>query len=170
MLLYKTYIEELLNLDSELTVNQIQLWLKKYRDECLKAVDFTECRKWARYLRTGERPFPCVCETRVEECIFIELYIELNNALKLILQDEVYKKVLEHYEGIKYNNKAVFEWVKDNEELGKNLFFDGTVSVTINSEPYKKIELSLDKSECEHLHKFREVFKNHYYSKEYKDY
>ena len=169
-MLYNTYIKELTNLETELTINQIQVWLKKYKSECLRVISFSECRKWARFISTGERPFPCVCETRVDECVFIELYFELNGTLKLLLQDKVYKKVLNSYENIKQNKKAVFEWVKANEELGKNLFFDGTIRITVNNEPYTNLEFKLVKSECKNLHKFREVFKENYYSQEYKNY
>ncbi|UMB52618.1 hypothetical protein MKD41_09740 [Lutibacter sp. A64] len=167
---YISYIQELLNLDSTLNINHIHWWLIKYEDDYRKAIGLTECRKWKRFLMTGEEPFPCACPTRVEDCIFIELYFKLDRVLKLMLDDEMYEEVLIPYEGIKHNKKAVFEWVKANEQLGKHLYFDGTIQVTTQKEPYKKIDIRIDKSECENLHKFIEVFKTNYYSLEYNEY
>ena len=167
---YSNYIKELISSNSVLKINHIQGWLVKYEDEYRKAIGSTECRKWARYLMIGEKPFPCVCPTRVEDCIFIELYYELSNVLQIMLQDEVYKNALKPYDTIKHNKNAVFEWVKANENIGRFLSFKGKIQITLNNEPYKILEIALDNSECENVLKFKNIFSSNYYSKEYENY
>ena len=80
---YKAYIQELQNSFQPLELPQIFCWLRKYEKIYQKAVIKSNCRKWHKWSYKGEKPFPCVCPSGDEDCVFIETYYELAKLLTL---------------------------------------------------------------------------------------
>lgn len=75
---YQTYIEELQNLSNPLELNHIIWWLMKYEDEFYKSIPTTKCKKWYKWFYKEETPLPCCCPVREEDCVFLELYYDLD--------------------------------------------------------------------------------------------
>lgn len=108
---YQSYIEELQNPLTPLELHHIHCWLIKYESEFYNSIDESSCRKWNNCHHRNEKPFPCVCPTREDSCVFVELYYELdkiaeqeysNNTdfiesdlleLVIITQNEPYQKI-----------------------------------------------------------------------------
>ena len=83
----------------------------KYETEFHNSINSSNCRKWYKWLNNQEKPFPCVCSIRENDCVFIELYYELSKITKqeyssntefietdilelvLITQNEPYKRI-----------------------------------------------------------------------------
>ncbi len=80
---YTAYIQELQNISKPLELPHIIWWLTKYEKIFQKTVIVSDCKKWYKWFYRDEKPFPCVCPTRPEDCIFIELYYELQKLLAL---------------------------------------------------------------------------------------
>lgn len=74
---YQTYIEELQNLSNPLELNHIIWWLMKYEDEFYKALPITNCKKWYKVFYKDEKPLPCCCLIKEQDCVFLELYYDL---------------------------------------------------------------------------------------------
>ncbi len=79
---YQTYIEELQNLTNPLEIQHITWWLMKYEEEFYKALPNSNCKKWYKFYYKEERPFPCVCPVREFDCVFIELYYDLDRMIR----------------------------------------------------------------------------------------
>lgn len=105
------HIKELINIAPILSVNHIQWWLMKHESEFHNSINSSSCRKWDKWLIRNEKPFPCACSSRENDCVFIELYYELSKITKqeysgntefietsilelvLITQNEPYKRI-----------------------------------------------------------------------------
>lgn len=74
---YQSYIEELQNLSNPLELNHIIWWLMKYEDEYYKTLPITNCKKWYKFFYKDEKPLPCCCPIKEQDCVFIELYYDL---------------------------------------------------------------------------------------------
>lgn len=113
---YLSYIEELLNISNPLELNHIHWWLMKYEAEFNNSIDKSNCRKWDKWFKRNEKPFPCVCSTRENDCVFIDLYYELNKITKQ-------------------------EYSSNTEFIEDNLL---ELVITTQNEPYKKIKLLIN--------------------------
>lgn len=74
---HQSYIEELQNLTNPLEIQHIIWWLMKYEKEFYKALPITNCKKWYKWFYKEEKPFPCCCPVKEQDCLFIELYYDL---------------------------------------------------------------------------------------------
>lgn len=154
------FVNELLNLSSVLSMHHIQWWLMKYEKEFYKAINNSECRKWSKWLDTNEKPFPCVCDTRAEDCIFIESYYKLNNVFGLHKKQEYFIKLGFQYQSIKNNKAELKAFTNYLNSLGLNLTFDSKIIISLKTEPYKKIIFQLNENEFENVIRFQNIYFN----------
>lgn len=143
-----------------LSIKQIQCWLIKFENEFHNAINDTDCRKWKKWLDNTERPFPCVCTTRVQDCIFIEAYYKLNIALDLYKQQKYFIGLVARYLSIKNNREGLKVFTTNLNALGLNLPFDSKIVISLNPEPYEKIILQLNEKEFEGVIEFQEFLSN----------
>ncbi len=73
---------ELLNDTETLTVAKIENWIFNNKEYFKKGIENSICGKWQKYANNGETPFPCCCHTKEKDCLFIELYYNLENLVK----------------------------------------------------------------------------------------
>lgn len=78
------HIKEL-DIGKDLNSEIISSWLRKHRNTYKSKILSTACGKWQKYLYMNEMPYPCCCSIKEEDCIFTELYYNLE---KLIREDE----------------------------------------------------------------------------------
>lgn len=146
-------------------------WITQRTDQVQERSLNTDCLKWKKWIQNDEIPFPCVCSTRNEECIFMETYYELQQAYYLFQKERQYLEALHQYNKDRYNKNAVFEWVKFYESLGSELIhFSKIIKIKIEQEPYQVKKIVLPESEIQNLLKFQEIFNEYYYSEEYENY
>ena len=152
-------------------VISIQSFLESYRNELKLSIQNTECYKWTRWQKNNNiHVFPCVCPVRNKECIFIEIYFEVQKTYRLILKKQEYTYALEEYYKIRHNRNAVFEWVKFYEPLGKEVeFFSPEIKVHTRVEPYKATTIYLPLEQFPNLLKFQKIFTGYYHSEEYEN-
>ncbi|QOG03489.1 hypothetical protein [Flavobacterium sp. MDT1-60] len=151
---------ELQNKSHILNIQQIQCWLIKFENEFHNAINDCDCRKWKKWLNNTEKPFPCVCSVRMQDCIFIEAYYKLNNALDLYKQQQYLIGLVLQYQSLK-NNKAELKAFTNNlNALELNLPFDSKIVISLNPEPYEKIILQLNENEFEGVIEFQELLSN----------
>ncbi|WP_269233699.1 hypothetical protein [Flavobacterium flavigenum] len=153
---YETYLCELQNVSPTLNIEHIQDWLMKYDKEFHIAIANCECRKWSKWLTANEKPFPCTCATRVQDCIFIETYYELNNVLDLYKRQKYFIDLVAKYHSIK-NNKEELKAFTNNESLEHILSFDSKIIISLNPEPYEKLVLQLNEVEFEGIIELQEI-------------
>ena len=62
------YIEEISSdISFSRSTKEIQNWLDQYKEEFKTAIETSLCRKWNKRVKSNERPFPCVCQTREKD-------------------------------------------------------------------------------------------------------
>ncbi|RZK26085.1 MAG: hypothetical protein EOO43_03800 [Flavobacterium sp.] len=139
----------------------IKSWLTKNESNFFEAIIKSHCKKWIKWSYYDEKPFPCVCQVREEDCIFIELYYELQRVIKLHEKEIYFKKALDEYLVANDDDSAVLAWIISHSEIGTKLFFKTTLSFLL---PYKKITIQLDVVECCTIIQFQDLFSLVYYS------
>jgi len=137
---------ELQNQSHILKIKQIQCWLIKFENEFYNAINLSTCRKWSKWLNSNEKPFPCACATRVQDCIFIETYYELNIVLDLYKRQKYFIDLVAKYYSIK-NNKEEFKAFDNLRSLEHILSFDSKIIKSLNPEPYENLILQLNEKE-----------------------
>ena len=149
-------------------------WLFENKILLNKAIKDTSCHKWKKWQRDNTlHIFPCLsslCKIRNEECCYIEFYKTLQDFIQTIRTEEFYKKQIDEYHKIKHNKNAIFEWVIDVENYGKELTL---INDEINFKDVKNSEyltFELDKTELQNLWNFKEIFEEHYYSLDFDNY
>lgn len=163
MLPYNTYIQELLSINPVLSINHIHWWIMKYEKEFYSAVNSTSCRKWYKYINYGEKPFPCACPKREEDCIFIELYDKLNKLTELHKKESYFKSELLKYEQVLGGDEAELVWLERNKATGK-LFFvrteegDIRLSIKKHQEPYLTIKIDIDRQDFKNILELKKLF------------
>lgn len=157
---------------NQINVYNVELWLKENKKTFLNYIEQTECRKWSKWLADNSiHVFPCACSTRNKECIFIEGYFEVYKIYSLRSRYSDICEASKQYYKIKDNRKAVFEWVKYYEELGKKtLHIKPQIKITISSEPYQVEVINIPKNEFENILEFNKIFSEYYYSEDYENY
>ena len=171
---YLENIEKLSSQNIKLNLNFIESWLKKNNELLDRAIEKTSCHKWKKWRRDNSlHIFPCLpslCGTRNEECCFIEFYKNLQDFIQTIRTEDFYKKQLDAHSKIKHHQKAVFEWIIDTENYGKELILINDEVHFKNEKDKKYITFEIDKTELPNLWKFKEVFEVNYHSLDFDNY
>lgn len=157
---YQTYIRELVILSPILDIEHVQLWLIKYEQEFKSAISYSSCRKWSKWMNNKEKPYPCVCNTRVQDCIFIEAYYKFNNAFDLYKQQQHFMNLVPQYELIKKNKEGLKSFNEDLNALGLHFPFDSKIIISLHTKPYSKITLQLNEKEFMGILEFQKLFIN----------
>lgn len=162
----KNQINLLLN--KTLTISQVEEWLDSEKNIFKKAIQESNCNKWNKWLEDkSTHIYPCVCPTRVEDCIFIETYYELEKVLYLNKKEDYFKNLILEYKQLQNDKKTIKEWVKKLEDIGSNLFFKSILEIKLESEPLKYLKLQINENEFQNLIEFQKLFDNTYYTEDY---
>lgn len=150
-------LKELIGIKPSVDITQIHSWLTKHKNEFHNAINSSTCRKWSKWLTANEKPFPCTCATREQDCIFIETYYKLNNVLDLYKRKKYFIDLVAKYHSIK-NNKEELKVFANHEPLEHILSFDSKIIISLNPEPYEKLVLQLNEKEFENLIQFQNIY------------
>lgn len=99
---YQSYIEELQNFLYTIEEHHIVWWLNKYKNEFYITCQNTNCGKWQKYINNNEMPYPCCCQIKDKDCIFLELYYNLESLVKedepdIFFIKNIIKRALNNY-------------------------------------------------------------------------
>lgn len=101
---------ELFKNNNVATIKEVENWLDEVKNHVNFLISESPCRKWDKWKNNNEKPFPCVCAVRNDECIFIELYYkfkelegtyQLTKKLKADETDIILLKKLENHQSIR---------------------------------------------------------------------
>lgn len=83
------YIQELENLSS-LDLYYVRYWLYRYEKVYEEILLKSKCGKWSRLVLINEEPYPCCCSVKEKNCLFVELYYNLNRLIVADYPDSFY--------------------------------------------------------------------------------
>lgn len=148
---YNQAITELKSFQNLYFINleNIIFWLNKHSKLFLNSINNYSCS-------IHEPKLPCFCCIRRTDCLFIDLYKELESQKKIIQKEEIYGNYVSEYELFKSNGIDLNNWINDH----KRLFYDSYIN-----EKGIIIQLNASKKDDEYL-KFiirihKSEFKNH---------
>ncbi|TDS18889.1 hypothetical protein DFQ03_0600 [Maribacter caenipelagi] len=141
-------------------IRKTQDWLKANHHKLCSSIKKTECYKWSRWLKDKRtHVFPCVCETRNDDCIFAETYYRVWQVGQLLEQEDMFVNALLEYENMKGDKGFHKRWLNNYSSLGENIFLlEERVKIAIQKDPYVTAEVILPREEIKHLLKFKEVY------------
>jgi len=149
------------------SIHHINWWLMKYEEEFYNAIPKSNCGKWSKWVRDNSiHVFPCVCPTREQDCIFIEMYFELLKTSELEKNEVYFEKLVEEYNVIKNSETEVSLWLDKYESVWQNSHFDEIIRIKTSTTPYTKIEIPLSNEEFKNISAFKKLYSRCYYSKE----
>lgn len=135
------WYENLQNID---TIKSVQIFLKVNRDLIIELADTNECRKWFRWVNSNETPFPCVCPTRNEGCIFAEVYYELSKVAEITNFEIACEKAVLDFQAIKNDDTLIKRWIDQNQKLHTEISkFKNSITITKSQSPYEKMTIIL---------------------------
>ncbi|MEM5540721.1 hypothetical protein [Olleya sp. AS48] len=165
----KAFIDDFLFTKSNVPYNihHINWWLMKYEDEFYNAITKSNCGKWSKWIRDNSiHVFPCVCQTREQDCIFIELYFELLKVSELELKEVYFRGVMNEYDCIKNEKFALKQWLKKHKNMWVNLRLSKTIRIKLTTEPYSKLEVNLNGNDFRNFISFQKIYNRLHYAKE----
>ncbi len=152
---------------NKLSIHHINWWLMKYEDEFYNAIPKSECRKWSKWIDDNSiHIFPCVCPTREQDCIFIELYFELLKVSELEEQEIYFGKIMEEYCQVQSEEFTLELWMEKYKTTWMNSHIDEVIKVKLTTEPYTCIEVQLNRDEFRNIFTFQKTFSRLHFSKE----
>lgn len=153
----------------ELSIHQIELWLKENKNYFQFLISESNCRKWNKWLNDETTfVYPCVCSVREQDCIFIETYYKLYGLERYLKLESHFELVLSEYEKICQNESALLDWMQKHKLDWDNLTsLDSVIKIKLTSEPYKTLDIQIDKGDFKHGFNFKELYAGIYYSDNY---
>jgi hypothetical protein len=125
-------------------IEKLQQWLKMNRDAFIEVSRNNECRKWFRWVNSNETPFPCVCTTRNEECIFAEVYYELSKVSEISNFESTCEEAILDFQAIKNDDTLIKRWIDQNQKLHTEISkFKSTIYITKFQNPYEKLTINV---------------------------
>src|SRR5690554_6657753 len=114
-----------------INLQEVSVFLDEFRESFKKVVKTNECRKWSKWIARNERPFPCVCPTRNEDCIFAEVYYELYKVSKISdFEEECEEAILDFYSIKEDDDILLLDWLKQYENLHSKVYkFKNTIII-----------------------------------------
>ncbi|MCW2120604.1 hypothetical protein [Flavobacterium sp. 7A] len=111
--MFKEAINDLSELknDGYLSFEKIEFWLLKYSSLFNKSKQKLSCSHL-------EFKIPCLCWNRQIDCLFFDIYVELEKLSYLKKCDFYLEKELEYYHNIKQDQIKVQEWIFKHEKIG----------------------------------------------------
>lgn len=106
-------IREIQSLQFEipLNINSINLWLDKHYPVYNSIVDILPC---------SNRSLPCICCNKDYNCLFKEVYLELDKYYHLQKKDSYYQSEIVKYNSIKHDLNLVKLWFKKHLDFESN--------------------------------------------------
>lgn len=149
--IFQKSILELKNFQSNyfISIINIQKWLNRYSNLFNQSLNSYSCS-------IHEPKLPCFCFKRRTDCLFIDIYKELESQKKIFEKEEIYGNYVAEYELLNSNGIDLKNWINDY----KQYFYDTYVNengvvIQLNAskkdDEYLKFIIRIDKSE----------FKNH---------
>jgi hypothetical protein len=127
-----------------MTLLEAQTFLIVNKEEAHIISSSNECGKWSKWLNNNENPYPCVCPTRNDGCIFMQVYHELFIDIEISNYAANCLEALLDYHSIKPDTTQVRAWFRTNYKL-KNLVsaYNNNIRVNTTRNPteYLKIEV-----------------------------
>ena len=141
-------------------ISSIQDWLKANYYKFSSSIKETECYKWSRWNKDqSTHMFPCVCQTRNDDCIFAEMYYRVWQVGQLLEQEDKLVNALLEYENMKGDKGLLKQWFYNHRNLGEGILsLEEIIKIVTLKEPYVTMEVVLPKEEIKHLSKFKEVY------------
>ena len=97
-----------------------------------------------------------ICENRNPNCLFIDQYYEVQQAYQLSLEEDMYKRILDEYEPIKYNKKERFIWYLKYNYLFYDLYkLNLEIKIYEKLQPFKTTSIKLPQSAFYNILKFK---------------
>lgn len=163
------FLQELTNTSHCLKFYTLEKWLKEYENYFKFSINESNCRKWSKWLNDKTTfIFPCVCSVREKGCVFIETYYKLNGLEAFLKLEPYFEQVLLEYEMICQSETTLLNWIQkyklDWESLDS---LDSVIKITLSSEPYKTLDIQIDKVDFKHCFKFKELYEEIYYTNNY---
>ena len=117
-----------------------------------------DCRKWSKWIACNERPFPCVCPTRNEDCIFAEVYYELDKVSKISnFEKECEEAILDFYSIKEDDDILLLDWLKQYENLHSKVYkFKDTIIIAKCNDPYEKLIIKISYSAI--IEDFKQIY------------
>jgi len=151
---------EELNENQTVSIDNIELWLKKYHH---LHEDHKENYSCVNYR------LPCYCEIRRADCKFIETYKKLNYVRNLHFYNTYFKNELEYFYSIENDVPKLKNWLLKNERYGTESFvhFDSNLkskSIEIavangrSDGDISKFTISLPSRNFDSIFKFMDIF------------
>jgi hypothetical protein len=165
-------IIELEIISGNITIEKIKSWLEENENLFKFSINESNCRKWSKWLNDKATfIFPCVCSVREKGCVFIETYYKLNGLERNLKFESYFEQVLSEYEMICQSETTLFDWMRKHKLNWESLVsLDSVIKITLTSEPYKTLDIQIDKDDFKHCFKFKELYEEIYYSNNYQKY
>ena len=138
-----------------LSINQIKVWLVENENYCKYLINESNCRKWAKWLNNGEKPFPCVCPIREKDCVLIELYYKLISIEGILRHHE---EALEDFKKINELEITLLEWKRKYKSIYTKNNLDTIISIKQTSEPYKVLKLKIEPKSFDSIRRFQKIY------------
>src|SRR5690606_3313119 len=95
----------------------------------------------------NERPFPCVCPTRNEDCVFAEVYYELSKVAEISNFEKGCEEGVLDFHSFKKEEDdiSLLDWMKQYENLYSEVHkFDSTIKITKFHTPIEKLTIKVE--------------------------
>lgn len=153
---FSTPIEHFAHRNEPVRMSEIRSWLQENKDyvgHCLKQ---SACTKWTNYLKSGVKPTHCLCATRNDECLFIEVYYELDNLAKFQDKETEYLALFAEFNEFVENNSNDNIRLKILELCYSHVLyhFSTVYEFYVQLEPFKKLIVKLDKQDFNFVFNF----------------
>ena len=157
--------------NQNLEIVQITTWLDEYENYFYFLISESNCRKWSKWLEDKTlHTLPCCCPKREEDCIFIELYYELNKLIQLHKKEAYFKNLVDELNQLKNDKTSVIDWVRKARNYYKadlkNLYPDSyslcaSTRISDNSDesaPYRVYNVKIKIEEFKYALEIKEIF------------
>ncbi len=144
---------------SNLSISEIKSWLTDNSEKIKLDISNSKCNKWENWLEDKSKHiYPCVCSNREQNCIFIEIYYQLDRVIQLYQKEEYFKILIQEYKQISSGKIALSEWFYKNKKLASELAFDTEISIMLELEPYKTSKIILNENEFKNIIELQNIF------------
>ena len=145
--------------NQNLEIKQITTWLAEYENYFYFLISESNCGKWSKWLEDKtSHILPCCCPKREKDCIFIEIYYQLDRVIQLHQKEEYFKILVQEYKQIASDNVATSELLKKHKKLASEIAFDTEISIMLELEPYKTSKIKLNENEFKNIIEFQNIF------------
>jgi hypothetical protein len=127
-----------------MTFSEVDEFILEHEELITDLSKTNECRKWNKWLTQNAFVYPCVCPSRNEDCIFMEVYHELYKNNELVKYESNCVEALLDYHSIKSDPTSVRTWFRTNYKL-KNIVseYKDSISVVTSKQPTEQLKIEV---------------------------